>query len=631
MPKRKVEEFFKAYGTPGVSDAAVRRVVSKLRDEAATTRRPTFSERFANLQNALKKDESTGIYTLDLQFYVDTLSQKSERMAALFTRTIVAEQKSQGSVVACVYADEVVVGNIINPDNRRRSWCVYFIWRCLIPYRKDSLWMPLAVIRTDVVDQLEGGLPQAISVILRASLPFFKGGIVFGTDLVITSKLFFLADEDGLKKTCHHKGASGLRPCIRCSNCMSKGNSVDGFPSIEHDHFDDFVDANDQDIMETIKFLDHLEQTSTKKKLQEAEKLLGWKLSHFVFVWDQELWELLRPSRMIYDAMHCIWGNGIANLELGLFWQAATANGVQRSELQTFLEANWQQSMQIGNLNSVQLKSLAGPKVLKHDGSDFRGDASSTLQMVPLMTFFAQEMLRNIEGLRLNIKSLTALNRVCSKVLNAKIHPEDVAGLRALQEDHLTCFKECYSSDCCRPKHHYSCHLEPQVYETQTLMDTWPCERKHKLFKLDLAPRLKRLDDFERSILVRWVESDLNTLLDANFDAALLQPFKQQPVAGVKFGRSVQDCLSHRISIGNVLLFKTEDDYNACAVVLCFSREDRLGIIAQQMHLVESEGEMLWSKWTLLDEFVVMNVEEAAASTRTTFCSKGDSVTILLR
>lgn len=240
-------------------------------------------------------------------------------------------------------------------------------------------------------------------------------------------------------------------------------------------------------------------------------------------------------------------------------------------------------------------------------------------------------MLRNIEGLRLNIKSLTALNRVCSKVLNAKIHPEDVAGFRALQEDHLTCFKECYSSDCCRPKHHYSCHLEPQVYETQTLMDTWPCERKHKLFKVDLAPRIKKLDDFERSILVRWVESDLNTLLDANFDAALLQPFKQQPIAGVKFGRSVQDCLSHRISIGNVLLFKTEDDYNACAVVLCFSREDRLGIIAQQMHLVESEGEMLWSKWTLLDEFVVMNVEEAAASTRTTFCSKGDSVTILLR
>ena len=111
----------------------------------------------------------------------------------------------------------------------------------------------------------------------------------------------------------------------------------------------------------------------------------------------------------------------------------------------------------------------------------------------------------------------------------------------------------------------------------------------------------------------------------------MLQPFKQQPIAGVKFGRSVQDCLSHRISIGNVLLFKTEDDYNACAVVLCFSREDRLGIIAQQMHLVESEGEMLWSKWTLLDEFVVMNVEEAVASTRTTFCSKGDSVTILLR
>ena len=139
--------------------------------------------------------------------------------------------------------------------------------------------------------------------------------------------------------------------------------------------------------------------------------------------------------------MHCIWGNGIACLELGLFWQAASRNGVHRADLSAFLRSNWEQSLQIGNV-PAGLASLAGPKLLKDDGSDYRGDSNQTLELVVLMSFFAQQALSGIEGLRDHIASLAALNRLRIAVLNAKLHPEQCPGLLALQEEHFETFQK---------------------------------------------------------------------------------------------------------------------------------------------------------------------------------------------
>ena len=226
MPKRKqqtAQDFFHCYGVRGVSDAGVRKVVARLQgepEEAVDNRTDRhFSKRFAHIEKALV--ELNGICTLDLQVYIDLLCQ-DEQVAAFFRTTLVEEQIREGSVAACLYLDEAVPGNIIAPDNRRRSWCVYFAWLPHVKLRMELLWMPLAILRTDLVEQFPDGLPQVLTIILRHSLPFFRG-IVVTDQLVITSNLYLLGDEDALKKSLCHKGASGLRPCIRCSKLHLKG------------------------------------------------------------------------------------------------------------------------------------------------------------------------------------------------------------------------------------------------------------------------------------------------------------------------------------------------------------------------------------------------------------------------
>lgn len=232
MPKRKVPDFFEAYGVPGVSDAAVRKVVAKLNHSATVARSHTQDRRFGNLNLALQTDDKTGIHILDVQAYFDILCGKCPHVKQFLKQHLIAGRQDV-FLSGCIYFDECVPGNLIAPDNQRRSWMVYFTWMSLIPFRNDLLWLPLSIIRTEVVQQLPGGLPQCMTVILKALLPVLNNGIVLDSELIITDKLYLLADEDGLKKACSHKGASGLRPCIRCGNCISKGNEVDGYHSIE--------------------------------------------------------------------------------------------------------------------------------------------------------------------------------------------------------------------------------------------------------------------------------------------------------------------------------------------------------------------------------------------------------------
>ena len=111
MPKRKVDDYFKCYGIRGVNDAAVRRVVQRLRDEKETEQHcPSFAERFQHLEGVLHCHEESGICTLNLQVYMDTLAEKSPDMKRFFQETLVAQHSGKESISGCLYADEAVPG-----------------------------------------------------------------------------------------------------------------------------------------------------------------------------------------------------------------------------------------------------------------------------------------------------------------------------------------------------------------------------------------------------------------------------------------------------------------------------------------------------------------------------------------
>ncbi len=486
MPKRKnqwTEDFFKVAGISGISDAAIRKVLHRLREEPVEENCNTglhVKQRFPELQNWVK-EHNCGLVTLDLQQYMDKACSVRPEFLKLFRANVLAEQNKQGAVQGVLYCDEAVPGNIIAPDNKRRSYCFYFCHLPLCKFRQETFWVPYGIIRSEHVSAFDGGLPAVFTVLLE-ELTSSLSTLVVDHAFINTVKLVFLGDEDSLKKCAGHKGASGLRPCIKCANCISKGNEVAGYFAISEVHWGNFIQAEDSDVHDLLLHLEHLHANVSKAAFEENETLAGWKWAPEMWAMKQHLWLMLKPSDFVYDVMHNYFSNGVVGMELGLFLEAAlTKTTLTREDLEAVVLASaWKGAC--GLLSNWDVKQLFNAKLFK-SGADYKGGASQTLSLLPLMTYIASSALVGFSEIKKNVDSLIALNLVVNCIVQCKQQPTAITELLPLQENHLRCFQRAYSVTLTRPKHHYGLHTVDQVLRSGILLDTFCTERKNKAFK----------------------------------------------------------------------------------------------------------------------------------------------------
>ena len=284
------------------------------------------------------------------------------------------------------------------------------------------------------------------------------------------------------------------------------------------------------------------------------------------------LWAVLRPSDFVYDMMHSYFSNGMA-----------------------IVACNWKAASSL--LRGVCVKRLLHSKLFKA-GVDCKGDAGQTLSLLPLMAYFATSALNGFDALKKNIDSRVALNVVVMCVLTSKQTADSAAQLIPLQERHLVCFQAAYGPSSTRPKHHYSFRAMEQVLSQGLLLDTFPTERKHKLFKNALAEQIKRLHRFERSVLLRWVEADLDRISGMMLpQKALLQPLRQQHFSNVEISRGLQHDLG-KFENGDVLLFA-----ESMTAFVLRRKTSGLSLVLQALEHMESGPHLSWSKWKVTQHF----------------------------
>ena len=633
--KRRVEkeEFFKVSGIPGVSDSVIRKVLDRLHNERDADNQQCIpgchvKTRFPELQHFVKEHDC-GLATLDLQKYIDKAFEVRPEFLELFLSTVLATQQRTGAVQAVVYCDEAVPGNILAPDNRRRSYCFYFCWLDICKYRNDTFWIPFGLVRADNVNACAGGLPAIFSIVLE-ELTLTLATLVIDKVLLNTDKFYFLADEDALKKCGSHKGASGLRPCIKCANCISKGNEVAAYYSISETCWNNFRAATDCEVQDVLKYLQNLHDNAGQGVFEEAQTLSGWKYVPQMWALKNPLWAVLRPSDFVYDMMHSYFSNGIVGQELGLFLEAAlTKTPLTRQDLeQAIVACNWKAASSL--LRGVCVKRLLHSKLFKA-GVDYKGDAGQTLSLLPLMAYVATTSLIGFDALKKNVDSLVALNVVVMCILTSKQTADSAVQLIPLQETHLVCFQEAYGPSSTRPKHHYSFHAMEQVLSQGLLLDTFPTERKHKLFKNALAEQIKRLHRFERSVLLRWVEADLDRSGMMLPQKALLQPLRQQPFSNVEISRGLQHDLG-KFENGDVLLFG-ESITAFLFLAGCRCETSGFSLVLQALEHMESGPHFSWSKWKVTQHFTTMPLDAAVNHVRTSWYSvdAAEQTLLLLR
>ena len=327
-------------------------------------------------------------------------------------------------------------------------------------------------------------------------------------------QLVLFADEAALKAGLGAKAAGGIRPCFKCANCVwsSAPADITDFYSIDHTEFRSFIPQSSNNVWHIMEQLRAFQ--ANKQQREEAEKLLGWYAIPTGIMCNPELAARLPVENCHYDPMHVYFSCGMVNLELALFVKAGKQKKCfSQADLEQFGKADWQE-----HRRKVKASSLFNDKILKAD--EFKGGATQTRLLLPLMVFMASTM-RNSEDLQEERKSLELLCQSCTLVARIKANPteNDLAMLETTQKLHLEQFIHAYGRNWVRPKHHFAKHFPEQVRKVGRMVDTWATERKHRLFKLEVAPRHVKLQSFSKDVLCELVETEMLRMVNFSFEA----------------------------------------------------------------------------------------------------------------
>ncbi|CAE7654278.1 unnamed protein product, partial [Symbiodinium necroappetens] len=292
-----------------------------------------------------------------------------------------------------LYVDEAVPGNVLRPDNNRKGYLAHFSWTALgRGLAQSSSWVTVGFVRHKTIDRVSGGLASYMH-----ALAMFLEDCLTGVPLedscnvpylLRARKVYLLGDEGALKATVGSKGASGMRPCLKCQNAVSKQHrQAVSLVCIDEPDVAKFQPMR-QDRLDAI--MQHLRTATSSAEYERDCKLLGWYLIPRSL--SSSPGSLVNVIDSVYDPMHCLWSNGVVNVEVGLFLERAAAQGLQKTMLERLAALAWK----CGANSSAQ--AVLDQRLLVF-GADYKGSATQCALLLPLLTYFAETVFGDCESL----------------------------------------------------------------------------------------------------------------------------------------------------------------------------------------------------------------------------------------
>ena len=256
-----------------------------------------------------------------------------------------------------LYGDELVPGNILHPDNHRKLFCWYATIKELGSQRikHEILWIPLAVLRSNLMKGHVGAVSVAAQVLLQET--FFNDGLCrqgVCADLEVPggglARLFFtlgniVADADGHRAMWSIRGAAGKLPCPCCLNVVNDDDLPTGSRNLVGMKCTDpsrFRLATDQDWFAKADMVASKKGSMSKTAFNELGTAPGLRYVEHGVLWCLALRALIRPSATFtWDSMHCVLSNGIANTEVDAMLSRLRREGITFDDIQNFFSQNW--------------------------------------------------------------------------------------------------------------------------------------------------------------------------------------------------------------------------------------------------------------------------------------------------
>lgn len=423
------------------------------------------------------------------------------------------------------YCDEATGGNVLATSQSKKATLWYVaVYECG-HFNSPSVWLPFCCIPSMDLSVLPGGFSAVTECLARRFEGWRRQGLsLCGKHFPIELKAL-IGDYDAICGVYSAVGATGVKPCLLCQNCVSK-HQRDNL--IHHHYFKpvtcfDFSLFQEYDFAELCETYDGFLQQfprMTQTAQKEAQRLLGYTVDPRSLMASSTARQEFPLQKVLLDSMHIYFSNGIASRELLLMqahWERCSGQTLE-ALLAAVLSDAW----------SCQNKRFRSPSALKKlfhptfwQGSCYKGEATSVWFLLPLLGYYAAlspdgcgPELRAFEALLWVVRELKAFRRGCGSSER----------LAKAQAEHLSLFHASYGSEHVVPKHHLALHL-PSLYQKLCYCDCFASEARHREYKQNLCDDLEGMltegtGKFSRAMMQRLLNRCVEKAPDC-WDVAL--------------------------------------------------------------------------------------------------------------
>lgn len=449
---------------------------------------------------------------------LDKLFQRYCDMSAVF-RDLMQQSLHQRRepLSLLLYLDETTAGNPLNPVNGKKSWLMYVtVMEFNRHLQKEEFWLVAGILKHEKVSLIPGGMSEVVKEMLAY---WYNQGILnpSGFSLDINSEATLvrfklhgcISDEAAMKSILDCKGASGMKPCCKCSNVISKfhGKKLnlqanDLLTDITETDPGKFLQQTDDDIFHILQKLQAAHDTETQGEAERLQQIYGWNWTETSLLACPLTRTILPPSACVFDWLHILFSNGVACVEISLLWEqmlASTPFCLQ--DLQDFALAGLQFRKSV-HLSSYGIAKLFDEKLMEK--ASYAGDANQTVLALFIIEIFVEKVGGDLPDAL--VPYLDSFRKLCSlsrwKAGKCKAMTSLSGFMEAKISAHLCAFQHCYGKSKVRPKHHFSFHAAQISQMTKQLLDCWVTERKHRVYK-DVAKMYAGNASFEGSVLTK--------------------------------------------------------------------------------------------------------------------------------
>ena len=451
--------------------------------------------RIFTVPGAMKKGKqgpNIDIAYLDPGATATVLAQRTQQLWPELRK--IREQFGNSTMGLYLYCDGVTGGNILNAKASKQGWIVNWpIAEFGHLLQKEEWWFPLIVLRSLKAREIDGGLTTVWMKLLEV---FFSGGRKYKLAAwnekgeVLEFRLEFrghIQDEAEEMKVNSCKGASGNKPCLKCSNLVRVRTGLERHNPRLVNTAEHRLERLQFHTNETIHAIfDELRRRKNIEKKRDFDELqiqLGFTwhpLAPLAQPWAKQVIRTI--SQSVTDTMHTyVASDGLFNSELVQLMAACeklTGKQLNMGSLARFINNGAWSSVTGTLFTEAIVTAPMSAGYCKIGGSE-------CLAVFRIVSYFCETCACTWPDLQPHAASMQALCWLMELALAPRAVWKHTAAATtpavrgAAASRHLQLFKEAYPGESIRHKNHQSLHCALQ----EIGLNCFVGERKNKRFK----------------------------------------------------------------------------------------------------------------------------------------------------